>query len=59
MNISLIHTSKISKINSDYFYFGTNYKKVFKIKNNSIFKFLDYQEQLKKVSKEEKKHFLK
>lgn len=59
MNISLLHTSEISKINSDYFYFGTNYKKVFKIKNSTSFQFLDYQKLFKKISKDEKFFFLK
>ena len=43
MNISLVHSSSISKINSPYIYFGTSYKNILKLKKESNYPIINYE----------------
>ena len=45
MNISLVHSGSISKINSPYIYFGTSYKNILKLKKESNYPIINYKGQ--------------
>ena len=49
MNISLVHSSSISKINSPYIYFGTSYKNILKLKKESNYPIIKYEDELNKI----------
>ena len=46
MNISLVHSSSISKINSPYIYFGTSYKNILKLKKEINYPIIKYEDEL-------------
>jgi hypothetical protein len=57
MNISLVHSSSISKINSPYIYFGTSYKNILKLKKESNYPIIKYEDELNKIAANEEKYF--
>jgi hypothetical protein len=58
MNISLVHSSSISKINSPYIYFGTSYKNILKLKKESNYPIINYEGELNEIAQKEEKYFL-
>jgi hypothetical protein len=58
MNISLVHSSSISKINSPYIYFGTSYKNILKLKKEINYPIIKYEDELNRIAEKEEKYFL-